>query len=132
MSDTNPTICSATGRHFETAKAARASEGRFHDIQAECDAGRVPELRAGDVIYVDTSLYLSHGRDDFRGGLAEVIGFRPNISAGKPTPFVCVAQEPDSWHNWQMLASMQKELRERHGKEWSHPDPDDRPEFNEW
>ena len=132
MAEINLTICSATARTFSTAEAARASEARFHEIQSECDAGRVPELRTGDVIYVDTSLYLSHGRDDFRGGLAEVIGFRPNISAGKPTPFVCVAQEPDSWHNWQILASMQKELRERHRKGWSHPDPDDRPEFNEW
>ena len=132
MSDASPTICPATGRSFTTVEAARASEARFHEIQAECDAGRLPELRTGDVIYVDTSLYLSHGRDDFRGGLAEVIGFRPEISAGKPVPFVRVAQEPDSWHNWQVLARMQKELRERHGKEWAHPDPDYRKEFNEW
>ncbi|HET7871650.1 MAG TPA: hypothetical protein VFL42_04000, partial [Terriglobales bacterium] len=92
----------------------------------------VPVLRQGDVIYVDTSLYLSHGRDDFRGGLAEAIGFRSDISAGKPTPFVCVAQDPDTWHNWTILAPMQKELRAQHGKQWAHPDPDLRPEFNEW
>lgn len=84
------------------------------------------------MIYVDTSIYISHGRDDFRGGLGEVIGFRSDISAGKPTPFVCVAQEPHSWHNWKLLAPMQKKLREEHGKEWSHPDPDLRPEFNDW
>jgi hypothetical protein len=131
MSDASSTTCSATGRIFATAEAARASETRFLAIQTECDSGRVPELRQGDVIYVDTYLYLSHGCDDFRGGLAEVIGFRTDISAGNPTPFVCVAQEPDSWHNWQMLATMQKELRERHGKIWAHPDPDYRPEFNE-
>jgi hypothetical protein len=33
----------------------------------------VPELRPGDVVYVDTELYLSHGRADFRGGLGEVV-----------------------------------------------------------
>ena len=132
MTDINDNTCSATGRTFASAEEARASEARFCGLQAECDAGRAPDLRMGDVIYVDTYLYVSHGRDDFRGGLAEVIGFRSDISAGRPTPFVCVAQEPDSWHNWQMLAPMQKELRERHGKEWAHPDPDDRPEFNEW
>lgn len=132
MPDDKSTTCSATGRTFPTAEAARASEARFLEVQAECDAGRIPDLHTGDVIYVDTSLYLSHGRDDFRGGLAEVVGLRTDISAGKPTPFVCVAQEPDTWHNWNMLAPMQKKLRQEHGTSWSHPDPDYRPEFNEW
>jgi hypothetical protein len=126
------TTCSYTGRTFASEEAARAGESRFLELQAECDSGRVPELRQGDVIYVDTSIYISHGRDDFRGGLGEVIGFRSDISAGRPTPFVCVAQDPHTWHNWKILAEMQKELRQRHGKEWSHPDPDMRPEFNEW
>jgi hypothetical protein len=130
--DRTETTCSETGRHFDTVEAAHASETRFRQIQALCDNGQAPELRKGDVIYVETSLYLSHGRDDFRGGLAEVIGFRNDISAGKPTPFVCVAQEPDSWHNWQMLAAEQKKLRAEFGKKWAHPDPDHRPEFNEW
>lgn len=132
MPDSSSTTCSATGRTFPTAEAARASEARFLEIQSECDAGRVPDLRTGDVIYVDTSLYLSRGRDDFRGGLAEVIGLRTDISAGMPTPFVCVAQDPHTWHNWKMLASMQKKLRQEHGTSWSRPDPDYRPEFNEW
>jgi hypothetical protein len=124
--------CSETGRTFASAEEARASEARFREIQAQCDAGEVPELRIGDVIYVDTELYVSHGRDDFRGGLGEVTEFGPDISAGKPTPFVRVAQEPDTVHNWKYLATQQKELRHRHGKEWAHPDPDNRPEFNEW
>ena len=49
--------CSETGRAFATEEEARASEARFREIQAECDAGRVPELRPGDVIYVETELY---------------------------------------------------------------------------
>jgi hypothetical protein len=124
--------CKETGRIFATAEAARASEARFREIQAACDGGQTPELRRGDVIYVDTELYLSHGRDDFRGGLAEVIESSPDISAGKPTPFVRVAQEPSTWHNWRDLAAIQKKLREEFGQSWAHPDPDDRPEFNEW
>jgi len=124
--------CSETDRSFPAADAARASEARFREIQALCDAGQVPELHKGDVIYVDTSLYLSHGRDDFRGGLAEVIEARADISAGKPTPFVRLAQDSDTWHNWQMLAANQKKLRAEFDKNWAHPDPDDRPEFNEW
>jgi len=124
--------CSETGRPFSTAEAAGASEARFRKIQTQCDDGQVPELRPGDVIYLDTELYISHGRDDFRGGLAEVIEFSADISAGKPTPFVRAVQEPDTWHNWRELAGAQKKLRAEFGKKWAHPDPDLRPEFNEW
>ena len=76
--------CSETARNFPTAEAARASELRFKEIQAECEAGRMPELRKDDVIYVDTELYLSHGRDDFRGGLAQVFEYSMKTSAGRP------------------------------------------------
>ena len=85
--------CAETGRTFTTAEAARASEERFREIQDACAAGQVPALRKGDVIYIGTELYLGHGRDDFRGGLAEVIEVRPDISKGKPTPFIRVAQQ---------------------------------------
>jgi hypothetical protein len=91
----------------------------------------VPELRKGDVVYIDTELYISHARDDFRGGLAEVVEVRPDISKGKPTPFIRVAQEPDTLHNWKILAADQKKLRSEFGKKWAHPDPDDRAEFND-
>jgi hypothetical protein len=123
--------CSETGRTFTTAEEARASEERFRQIQAECDVGLVPELRNGDVIYIGTELYLGHGRDDFRGGLAEVIEVRQEKSKGQATPFVRVPRQPDTIHNWKLLAAEQKELRQRHGKDWAHPDPDHRAEFNE-
>ncbi|MBZ5525431.1 MAG: hypothetical protein LAP21_24670 [Acidobacteriia bacterium] len=125
-------LCTETGRHFDSEAAARASESRFREIQAECDAGKIPDLRPGDVIYVETSLYVSHGVDDFRGGLGEVVEFGPSLSAGIPVPFVTVAQDPDTWSNWNLLAAEQKKLREQFGKKWSHPDPDLRPEFNRW
>jgi hypothetical protein len=124
--------CSETGRHFPTAEAARASEARFREIQDACAGGGVPDLNKGDVIYIGTELYLGHGRDDFRGGLAEVSEIRMEKSKGQPTPFVRVVQQPDTIHNWKLLASEQKELRQKHGKDWAHPDPDDRPEFNDW
>ena len=153
MTESHSTTCAETGRTFSTAEQARASEKRFLELQHECDAGRVPELRKGDAIYVDTELYVHHGRDDFRGGLAEVISTRSGIG-GRPSafgtgrlqawlanrrkfkaaheiPFVCVAQEPDTWHNWQILAAVQNKLRAEFGKSWSHPDPDYRREFND-
>ena len=123
--------CSETGRTFTTTAEARASEARFREIQDACAVGRVPELQKGDVVYIDTELYISHARDDFRGGLAEVTEVRPDISKGKPTPFIRVAQEPDTLHNWKILAADQKKLRAEFGKSWAHPDPDNRAEFNE-
>jgi len=124
--------CVETGRIFDNEEAARASEARFREIQDACAAGRVPELRKGDVIYIGTELYLGHGRDDFRGGLAEVSEVRQDVSKGQPTPFVRVLQQMDTLHNWKMLASEQRELRQQHRKDWAHPDPDHRPEFNDW
>lgn len=130
MSETHS--CSETGRTFTTADAARASEARFLEIQNACAAGAVPDLRKGDVIYIGTELYLGHGRDDFRGGLAEVMDVRQEKSKGQLTPFVRVVQQADTLHNWNLLASEQKEHRRQHGKSWAHPDPDHRPEFNDW
>jgi len=125
--------CSETDRIFPTAEAARASEARFREVQAQCEAGQAPQLRPGDVIYLDTELYISHGRDDFRGGLAEVVEVKPDKIKGRPVQFLRAAQEPDTWHNWEtFLAPMQKKLRAEFGKKWAHPDPDWRPEFNEW
>ncbi|MBZ5491865.1 MAG: hypothetical protein LAO76_13120 [Acidobacteriia bacterium] len=124
--------CTETGCSFPTIEAARASETRFREIQDACAVGRVPELRQGDVIYIGTELYLGHGRDDFRGGLAEVSEMRMEKSKGQQAPFVRVLQQMDTIHNWKLLASEQRELRQRHGKEWAHPDPDNRTEFNDW
>jgi hypothetical protein len=123
--------CAATGRIFDAVEAACASEARFLEIQAQCEAGHVPELHQGDVIYIETELYLGHGRDDFRGGLAEVSEFTKEKSKGMPTPFVRVVQQRDTLHNWKMLAAEQKKLRREHGTNWAHPDPDYRAEFNE-
>ena len=124
--------CRETGRTFDKAEGARASESRFREIQDACAGGGVPELHHGDVIYIGTELYLGHGRDDFRGGLAEVSEVRQDVSKGQPTPFVRVLQQMDTINNWKLLASEQKELRQRHGKSWANPDPDHPPEFNDW
>lgn len=122
--------CTETGRSFATAEEARASEARFREIQDACDSGGVPQLRPGDVIYLETRLYISHGCDDFCGGLAEVNEVREGQHAGKPMSYVRVLQELDSVYSWTDLAADQKTLRAEHGKNWAHPDPDLRPEHN--
>jgi len=90
------------------------------------------EPKIGDIIYVPSSLYLGHGRDDFIGGKAKVTDVYTAISGGKPTIFVHIKERPGTGYNWENLEKKQKSLEERFGDKWSHPDPDLRPEFNDW
>jgi hypothetical protein len=94
MSESSSTTCAETGRTLATAEAARASEARFREIQAACDACELPELRTGDVIYVGSSIYLSHGRDDFCGGLAEVVGYSTDLVASTRRPLCASPRVP--------------------------------------
>jgi hypothetical protein len=87
--------------------------------------------KPGDVVYVDTDLYLSHGADDFRGGKATVAAVRPGTSKGGEVPFIEVEQNPGCFYNWEVLAAKQDALAAEFGDTWAHPDPDLRPEFNE-
>ncbi|MBV8369494.1 MAG: signal peptidase II [Candidatus Eremiobacteraeota bacterium] len=85
----------------------------------------------GDEIYVDTSLYLSHGVDDVRGGRATVVRVETETLGGRPVPFVAVAEHPGSLYNWEHLAEKQTELAARFGEARARPDPDMRPQFND-
>ena len=89
-------------------------------------------IKIGQKIYVPTNLFLSHGRDDFIGGLAEVIAIEDGVSAGKPAPFVIVKESPNCRYNWKFLKKQQKELKKQFGKNQAHADPDYSLEFNEW
>ena len=83
--------------------------------------------RAGDDLYVPSSLHLTHGEDDFRGGLCRVV----DVSETNGLIFVKVAEDPGTLHSWSYLEPLQDELRCRYGDERGRPDPDLRPEFNE-
>lgn len=85
----------------------------------------------GDTIYIGTSLFMSHGRDDFIGGRATVARVSPGMSAGRTVPFVEVEERPGWSSNWEVLAQRQEKLREQFGDKRAHADPDMRPEFNE-
>jgi signal peptidase II len=87
--------------------------------------------KPGDVIYVDTELYLSHGVDDFRGGKATVSQVKDEMLGGRAVPFVEVAENPGSFYNWEYLAEKQPALAAEFGDARAHPIPDYRPEFNE-
>lgn len=89
-------------------------------------------LEAGDEIYVGSSFYLSHGRDDFCGGRARVSKVTKGISGGNEAWFVEVEERPECRYNWEFLENDQEKFKERFGDDRAHADPDLRPEFNEW
>ncbi len=87
--------------------------------------------KVGEVIYVPTDLYLTHGADDFHGGKAQVVEVVEGISAGLKAPFIRVRERPDTLYNWLYLSRQQEELRKEFGDQEAYSDPDYRPEFNE-
>lgn len=81
--------------------------------------------KVGQKIYVDTSLYLSHGSDDFVGGIATVTRVYKEISGGEKVTFVDIAERPGHGYNWtQFLMNKQAELKKEFGKRKAHADPD--------
>ena len=86
----------------------------------------------GDKIYVPTFLHLTHGVDDFAGGVCIVAGLREEVIKGQPVTFVNIAEDPASWINWDTyLAPQQEQLRKEYGERAGRLKPDYRPEFNE-
>lgn len=89
---------------------------------------RAPEL--GQDVYVPSSLHLTHGEDDFAGGLCRIVRIDTETSADG-SPFVEVEEDPGTLHNWHYLLEHQDEWRARYGDRRGRADPDHRPEFNE-
>ncbi len=98
-------------------------------IEAVCQTLAKKDIfipRVGDKIYIEGALYLSHGADDFAGGLATVTGVR-----GKGARMVSVKEVPGefAWEGY--LAEKQDALREMYGESAACPTPDYSPESNE-
>ena len=84
----------------------------------------------GQDVYVPSSLHLTHGVDDFAGGLCRVVRIDTDMSPVE-IPFVEVEEDPGTLHNWHYLMENQDEWRDRYGDRRGRHDPDFRPEFNE-
>lgn len=87
--------------------------------------------KIGNDIYVETILHLSHGRDDVFGGMAKVTLVETEIINNELIHFISVDAIPGRFNWEQYLAPMQGALRKKFGQNRAHPDPDDRPQFNE-
>ena len=84
----------------------------------------------GEDVYIPSELYLSHGRDDFAGGLCRISRIETSV-LGVPGTYVEVEEQPGTLHGWDDLLRQQDELRARYGDRRGHADPDLRPEFND-
>lgn len=90
--------------------------------------------KVGDKIYVGSSYYLGHGRDDFEGGLATIRAV--DISETLPIDHINAVMirinERTGWaYNYKVLLDQQEELKSQFGDQAAFADPDDREEFNE-
>lgn len=127
--------------HDKILKAAhefKESLGEFTELLAkakpkrEAKKGppRIPALTGQD-IYVPSQMYISHGADDFLGGLCRVQTVKMEMSAGELVPFVEVMERPGHFYNWEILKEDQDKLRKEYGKRRGRPDPDNHPDSNE-
>lgn len=98
-----------------------AEYGATRVVETPCTE-LVPEV--GDDIYVRSHFFIDRGWDDVMGGLARVTRVYSGISAGKPTPFVEVAEHPGRGYNWRILRDQQDRLQEQFGESRAYPDPD--------
>ena len=99
-------------------------------MQPEVEKTRIPPLPAvGSQIYVPTEVFVTHGVDDFMGGLATVK--EAGRCEGLDMLGVVVEERPHTTYNWELLARDQEKLRAQFGARIAHPRPDYDPEFNE-
>lgn len=91
-----------------------------------------PVPNVGDDVYVKSSFYMSHGVDDFVGGLCKVTRVFKSMSGGSLVTFIEVDENPGVEYNWEFLYEMQDELKKQFGTNRGYQDPDNRPEFNQW
>ncbi len=107
-----------------------STNGVSEASQREAERESPPPPAVGDEIYVDTALFVHHGRDDVRGGRARLVAVH-ECYHGLKGIFVEVDEHPGDLYNWDVLGRQQDKLRSEFGDQRAHPDPDLRPEFNE-
>jgi hypothetical protein len=88
---------------------------------------KIPHV--GDDIYMDTMLYLTHGEDDFIGGLCEVL----SVEIIDRSIWFRIKENPDFEYCWNaVLMNKQGKLKTKFGNSRGYKEPDLRGEFNEW
>jgi hypothetical protein len=103
------------------------SESWKKDQKRKIEARKLP-VEVGQEIYLGTELYLSHGEDDFAGGLCKV----KKVWKEHGKIWISVA-EKDGIYNWtEYLTENQEKWKKEYGTRRGKPDPDLSPESNQW
>lgn len=89
--------------------------------------------KSGDKIYIESTIYVHHGADDFHGGLCTVKATQTHIQGTcVEITSVEVEEDPGTWYTWEgYLEPRQEEWRRRYGDRKGQHKPDLRPEFND-
>lgn len=83
------------------------------------------KIKVGDKLYVRSSFYLSHGKDDFVGGIA-------TVKSIDDKNFIEFEENVGTFYNPDCLLKKQKDLKKEFKNKKAHKLPDNRPEFNRW
>ena len=84
--------------------------------------------KSGDVIYIPSEMFVSHGSDDIVGGKARITA----VKESGDRVWVMLERWPYVWDAWECLLPQQGHLKEAFGDSWAYPSPDLRAEFNKW
>ena len=92
------------------------------------------EPHIGDKIYLPTSLYVTHGEDDFIGGIciiSKAIKYGEDDAKEKGSSWrIEVLEDPGSFYSWDYLLELQDKLKVEFGDQRAYKRPDYREEFN--
>jgi hypothetical protein len=94
---------------------------------------RMAKPKVGDKIYVEGTIYVTHGADDFQGGVCTVKAVQSHVeNSEEVVSSVEIEEDPGTWYTWAgVLESRQEALKERYGEQKAGPKPDYRAEFND-
>lgn len=88
--------------------------------------------KVGDKIYLASTIYLTHGADDFQGGVCTVKAVDSHFEKGNEVLSVEVEEDAGTWYRWTgYLEPRQEEWKKEYGERKGGPKPDYRPEFND-
>jgi hypothetical protein len=89
--------------------------------------------KVGDKIYIECTIYLTHGADDFQGGICTVKAAQSQVSGNdQDVSSVEVEEDPGTWYTWTgYLEPRQEEWKTLYGERKGGPKSDLRREFND-
>lgn len=79
-----------------------------------------------DEIYIDTSIYVTHGEDDFIGGICTIT----YVEETRPQHYWIEIAEDRGRFSWKYDKEEQEQLKAKFGASRGHRRPDFREEFN--